>query len=127
MHAERMTPMMSKDLGRSRYQRSVLWIFLAIVSATIAAGTLGFISTTGAVAQTTGGEVGERDESFDAPGNSTTPPAPSGDKPQSKLWFNDGTWWGSLFDNSPDPGEDTSGEFHIFRFDWETRDWSTLR
>ena len=25
---------------------------------------------------------------------------PSGEKPQSKLWFNDGIWWGSLFNST---------------------------
>jgi hypothetical protein len=32
------------------------------------------------------------------------------DKTESKLWFNDGIWWGSLYDNG-------AGEFRIHRFD----------
>jgi len=35
------------------------------------------------------GDVGSRDFSF----NATSVVAPTGEKPQSKLWFNDGTWW----------------------------------
>src|SRR5215216_1830027 len=38
-------------------------------------------------------------------------------KTQSKLWFNDGAWWGVLFDRS-------SEEFHIYRYDLTTDTWS---
>jgi hypothetical protein len=44
--------------------------------------------------------------------------APTGQKPQSKLWFNDGSWWGSLFV----PG--ASAEQHrIHRLDPVTQTW----
>jgi hypothetical protein len=36
--------------------------------------------------------------------------APTGEKPQSKLWFNDGIWWGVLFSS-------TTRDFEIFRYD----------
>ena len=26
---------------------------------------------------------------------------PTGEKPESKLWWHDGTWWGSLWNDSP--------------------------
>ncbi|MFL5807514.1 MAG: hypothetical protein ACJ8CR_38030, partial [Roseiflexaceae bacterium] len=32
---------------------------------------------------------------------------PTGEKPQSKLWYNDGRWWGDLFNN-------TDGKYHIY-------------
>lgn len=48
-------------------------------------------------------------------GTSTT--APTGQKPQSKLWVADGTWWGALFDKA-------SGDFHIFRYDWSGNTWA---
>jgi hypothetical protein len=48
-------------------------------------------------------------------GSATT--APTGQKPQSKLWVTDGTWWGALFDR-------TSGDFHIFRYDWAANTWT---
>jgi hypothetical protein len=38
------------------------------------------------------------------------PTAPSGEKPQSKLWINDGSWWGSLWST-------TTKAFDIKRFD----------
>jgi len=39
----------------------------------------------------------------------------SGEKPQSKLWFNDGIWWAVLFNGS---------QYHIFRLDWSTQSWN---
>ena len=34
---------------------------------------------------------------------------PTGEKPESKLWFNDSSWWGSLWDTA-------SSRYEIFRF-----------
>ncbi len=45
--------------------------------------------------------------------------APSGSKPESKLWFNDGFWWGSLFD----PASDT---FRIYRLNQSTEAWQNV-
>src|SRR3954468_14773305 len=45
------------------------------------------------------------------------PNNPTAEKPESKLWFNDGTWWGSLFDNA-------SQAFHIYRFNAATQSWT---
>ena len=41
---------------------------------------------------------------------------PTGEKPQSKLWYNDGYWWGSLFNN-------VAGNYRIYRLDWLTQVW----
>jgi hypothetical protein len=42
--------------------------------------------------------VGVQDSSYAATGPShSQPTAPTGEKPQSKLWFNDGIWWGSIW------------------------------
>ena len=57
-------------------------------------------------------DVGYRDFSFDA----TSVVAPTGEKPQSKLWFNDGTWWASMFNR-------TAEEYHIYRYDRATHTW----
>lgn len=57
-------------------------------------------------------DVGHRDFSFTA----SSVEKPSGQKPQSKLWFNDGTWWGSLFAPGPQ-------EYHIFRLDPLSQQW----
>jgi len=45
------------------------------------------------------------------------PAGPTAAKTQSKLWFNDGAWWGILFDGS-------SEEYHIYRYDGATEGWS---
>jgi hypothetical protein len=45
------------------------------------------------------------------------PTGPSAAKTQSKLWFNDGAWWGILFDGS-------SEEYHIYRYDGAKGAWS---
>lgn len=43
--------------------------------------------------------------------------APTGQKPESKLWFADDSWWGILYDSS-------ARSFKIWRFDWATNTWS---
>src|SRR4030065_242289 len=40
----------------------------------------------------------------------------TGEKPESKLWWNDGIWWGILYNN-------TAGEYHIYRLDWGNQVW----
>jgi hypothetical protein len=57
-------------------------------------------------------DVGYRDFRFGASCNSS----PTGEKPESKLWWNDGFWWGSLC--SPD-----DSTYHIFRLDIATQSW----
>jgi hypothetical protein len=57
-------------------------------------------------------EVGYRDFSFGTTGNS----APTGEKPESKLWWNDGLWWGSLYN-------DAAQEYHVYRLDLGTQTW----
>jgi hypothetical protein len=44
------------------------------------------------------------------------PTGPTAAKTQSKLWFNDGAWWGILFDGS-------SEEYHIYRYDEAKEAW----
>jgi hypothetical protein len=46
----------------------------------------------------------------------TTAHDPTGEKPESKLWWNDGFWWGSLFNAS-------TNSYHIYRLNWGTQDW----
>ncbi|HLL41072.1 MAG TPA: hypothetical protein VK357_15615 [Rubrobacteraceae bacterium] len=45
------------------------------------------------------------------------PQGPTASKTQSKLWFNDGVWWGVLFDG-------TSEEYRIYRYDGEEQAWA---
>jgi hypothetical protein len=42
--------------------------------------------------------------------------APTGEKPESKLWWNDDIWWGSLYNP-------TAGEYRIHYMDFSTQDW----
>jgi hypothetical protein len=53
---------------------------------------------------------------YAGPSTSGDGPAATGEKPESKLWFNDGLWWGSLFDT-------VSQTHHIFRLDRATHTW----
>jgi len=42
---------------------------------------------------------------------------PSGSKPESKLWWNDGYWWASMWDT-------VSQDFHIFKLDAFSQSWT---
>jgi hypothetical protein len=53
----------------------------------------------------------------DFPFGTTATPAPTGEKPESKLWFNDGIWWGSLFNAQ-------ANEYRIYRFNVATNGWT---
>jgi hypothetical protein len=57
--------------------------------------------------------LGFRDQSYAG----TT--APTAEKPQSKLWFHDGSWWGMLFR----PSKAGGGKFTIHRLDLVTQTW----
>ncbi len=89
-----------------RPARAVSWLVLALLVASSLTGLGGL-----PVAQAAN-DVGYRDFSY---GTGTT--APTADKPQSKLWYADGKWWGSLFS----PG---SQSFTIHRLDWTTQSWT---
>jgi hypothetical protein len=56
------------------------------------------------------------DLGFVGPSTSGDGSAATGEKPESKLWWNDGSWWASLFDTS-------SQTHHIFRLDRSTEHW----
>ncbi|HET7030618.1 MAG TPA: PKD domain-containing protein [Candidatus Limnocylindrales bacterium] len=73
----------------------VLWVFVP-VSTTLAA-TLQF---------------GFKDQSFSGAAS-----APSGSKPESKLWYADGTWWGSMWSSS-------ASAFRIFRLNGAGSAWT---
>jgi hypothetical protein len=66
----------------------------------------------GATAASAAADVGFRDYSFTA----TDVVKPSGQKPQSKLWFNDGIWWANMFE----PGPQT---YSVHRLDPATQHW----
>jgi hypothetical protein len=60
--------------------------------------------------------VGFRDHSYAG----TT--APTAEKPQSKVWFHDGAWFGVLF-RTTQPGPPATGNFYIWRLDPVTQTW----
>ncbi len=64
-----------------------------------------------APARATPGDIGHLDQAYNGSGG-----APTADKPQSKLWYNDGLWWADMFDK-------TSKTWHIFRLDRATETW----
>ena len=43
---------------------------------------------------------------------------PTDGRPESKLWFNDGLWWGNLYNP-------VDNEYQIFRLDWNSQNWAT--
>jgi hypothetical protein len=57
-------------------------------------------------------QVGYADFNYGA----TVVSAPTGEKPESKLWWNDGLWWGDLF--SP-----AANSYHIYRLNLSTQTW----
>jgi PKD repeat protein len=57
------------------------------------------------------GSIGFQDMSTQGTGGAAT-----GEKPESKLWWNDGAWWGVLFHNA-------SQSYHIFRLDRTQQTW----
>jgi len=62
--------------------------------------------------QGAGGTTGFRDFSFGFTGTST----PTGEKPESKLWWADGSWWGALY-------VDAAQQHHIHRLDFARQTW----
>jgi hypothetical protein len=61
-------------------------------------------------------EAGYRD--FEYPEDAGSNSKPTGEKPESKLWFNDGLWWGVLW-----RGELKGGGYTINRLDRTTQTW----
>jgi uncharacterized protein (TIGR03437 family) len=67
-----------------------------------------------AYAQSTPIATGYRDFQF----GSNVIDTPTGEKPQSKLWFNDDSWWGSLWDPS-------LNKYAIHKFSVATQSWTS--
>src|SRR6266542_3054698 len=57
--------------------------------------------------------AGYRDFSYGTGGSNT----PTGEKPESKLWYNDGVWWGSLWNNGV-------LDCHIYKLNLDTQAWT---
>jgi PKD repeat protein len=86
---------------------SLRFLSRVLVVGTLIIGLLGG----GASALAATGDIGFRDQSYAPAGGS-----PSGTKPESKLWFNNG-WWASMWSPSASAN-------HIFKLDRNTGTWS---
>lgn len=75
---------------------------LRVAAVALGIATLGMVAAP--VAEAAVGDVGIQGPSF------TGVTAPTSEKPESKLWYNDGRWWASMF--AP-----ASGTWHIFYLD----------
>ena len=79
--------------------------------AVISAG-LGLLLATPLIASADPGDLG-----YQGPDGTGAGAAPSGSKPQAKLWFNDGIWWASMWDVG-------TSDFYIWKLDRSTETWS---
>ncbi|QYG92237.1 DNRLRE domain-containing protein [Iamia sp. SCSIO 61187] len=84
---------------------------VAILAVVVGLAGLGVTATPGAPSAADPGDVGWEGPSYEGASGS-----PSGSKPQSKVWFNDGLWWATLYDSA-------SGDFHIWRLDVTRQTW----
>ena len=85
-------------------------VLLAVFTA---ACVVGMMMRTEHASQAAAVNAGYRDYNYGTSGSST----PTGEKAESKLWYNDGLWWGSLYNSS-------AQEFRIYRFNPTTQSWS---
>ena len=69
------------------------------------------VTRTGLISVSSTGSVGYQGGSTSGAGSAAT-----GEKPESKLWWNDGSWWASMFDAS-------SQTYHISRLNRSTQTW----
>jgi len=57
------------------------------------------------------------DVGFQGPSGTGAGASPTGSKPESKLWFNDGSWWASFWDTG-------TSDYYIWKLDRTTETWS---
>jgi hypothetical protein len=82
--------------------------------ALVAAGLFGYQATGVAAA-----DVAPEGQ-YQGPSYAGSASSPTGSKPESKLWFNDGAWWSAM--NVDDPGSEVGPR--IFRLDPATQRWT---
>ncbi|HSL33493.1 MAG TPA: DNRLRE domain-containing protein [Candidatus Limnocylindrales bacterium] len=77
---------------------------------------IGLVALLGSLLPAAAALAAPGDIGFEGPSYAGASGEATGSKPESKLWFNDGIWWGSLWD------EDTA-DFHIYRLDLAAQTW----
>jgi PKD repeat protein len=90
-----------------------------LITALATFALLAFIQSNAFAAPLGGGhqnDIGFRDHPYTGPGLHSAGTTPSASKPESKLWYNDGKWWGSIWSAE-------AGDFHIFRLNKATQEW----
>jgi hypothetical protein len=103
--------------GRVAPRRLGAWVLAALALALIIGAQFASPAVTRA-----GSDVGYVDFSF-GPAQTTTPSsdfqdtAPTATKPQSKLWYNDGFWWGALLSG-------VTHVYDIYQFNGQTQSWT---
>jgi len=80
--------------------------------AVLAAALLGLALTQPESAAAAPGDIGYQGPSTVGAGS-----APTGSKPESKVWWNDSYWWASMWDAG-------SGDFHISRLNTSSQSWT---
>ena len=87
-------------------KRTANWLSKVVVVALVSAGGLLGISTSATAA-----------EDYGYPGNSYTGVSnpPTSDKPQSKLWWHDGSWWADMWT--------TGTGWEIYQLDVDSKTW----
>jgi len=92
-------------------------LLLAVATAVLAAlVSIGSSLTPSAGAEPADG-AGYRDFSYSNSADKSNA-GPTSEKPQSKLWFNDGSWWGVLFNSD-------TGRYEIYEYDRDSHSWTT--
>jgi trimeric autotransporter adhesin len=76
-----------------------------------AAGAVVLWSTHATAAQAATGDIG-----FEGPSTVGAPIPLTGEKPESKLWWNDGIWWASMWSTG-------SSAYHVFRLQTANQTW----
>ncbi len=74
------------------------------------------LAVTGVLAVPVGASAADGDIGVEGPSHLGTGTPTGTKRATSALWFNDGTWWGNLWDTA-------TSDFHIFRFDAATGSW----
>jgi PKD repeat protein len=81
---------------------------------------LGCLAAVGAVvlwsSHATAAQAAPGDIGFEGPSTVGAQNSPTGEKPESKLWWNDGLWWASMWSQS-------AAAYHIFRLNTANQSW----